>query len=388
MWLFRSGLVLAAYIGINIYAGIRLLGLVRFFLPSFRLIAFWPIYLMLSFSYVIVFFLRIDRIQPFRNAAMLSLPALAYFFMALATLDLVRLSLYFFKLIPKSAAYSAAGAGIALGFAFLMLIFGSINARYVRPTHYNISIGKKAGVETLRIALISDLHVGSAVDRKWLARIVDAANRAEPDIICLAGDIFDNNVSTMADPEGIAGEFRRFVAPLGVFACQGNHDVDRLSLRAEASTSGTAGFLRKAGVSFMEDEYVLLPGGFYMAGRRDARPIGARQGRKPVGELLAGLDLSLPLILLDHQPVDFPVEEAAGADLILSGHTHAGQFFPGSIITAAMYKKAGAVHYGYWKGKTAQGVVSSGAGVWGPAFRVGTRSEVAILEIKFGQQPY
>ena len=385
MWLFRSGLVLAAYIGINIYAGLRILGLIRFFLPSFRVFVFWPLYLTLSFSYLIVFFLRMDRIQPIRNAAMLSLPALAYFFMALALLDLIHLGLIFFKITPKSAVYSAAAVVIALGFMVLMLIYGSINARYVRPSYYNVTIDKKAGLSSLRIALISDLHVGSAVDRKWLTRIVDAVNKAEPDMICLAGDIFDNNVSMLPDSEGIAAEFRRLKAPLGVFACQGNHDVDRLSLRAEASTSGTADFLRKNGIVFLEDEFVLLPDGFYVAGRRDARPIGARQGRKTAAELLSDLDKSKPLILLDHQPIDFPAEEAAGADLILSGHTHGGQFFPGNIITAGIYKKAGAVHYGYWRGKTAQGVVSSGAGVWGPAIRVGARSETAVLDIKFRQ---
>ena len=71
-------------------------------------------------------------------------------------------------------------------------------------------------------------------------------------------------------------------------------------------------------------------------------------------------------------------------DLVLSGHTHKGQFFPGNIITEYIFKKAGAVHYGYWKGRYTQAVVSSGAGVWGPPIRIATNSEAAVVNIKFG----
>jgi predicted MPP superfamily phosphohydrolase len=175
---------------------------------------------------------------------------------------------------------------------------------------------------------------------------------------------------------------------LGVFACQGNHDVDRLSLREGAATDRVREFLEKSGIVFLFDEVVLVADRFYLAGRRDARPIGGadpsnRRERKTAAELTAGLDLSRPLIVMDHQPVDYPSVEAAGADLILSGHTHRGQFFPGNVITARMFRKAGAVDYGYWQGRSAQGVVSSGAGVWGPPIRIGTFSEVAAVDINF-----
>jgi predicted MPP superfamily phosphohydrolase len=106
-------------------------------------------------------------------------------------------------------------------------------------------------------------------------------------------------------------------------------------------------------------------------------------GRLSAQELLANIEGTV--IVLDHQPVEFPLLEKAGADLVLSGHTHRGQMFPGSIVTYAMYKAMGAAHHGYWQGQGMQGVITSGAGVWGPPMRVGTNSEVAVINIKFVQ---
>ena len=393
MWIFRSGLVVAAYIGMNIYAGIRIFGFFRYFLPFFRAYVYWPLYFLFSFSYILIFLLRIDRVPLLRNIAMLSLPSMVYFFLAIVLADAFRLALQIAGRLPKTSGLSVLFTGIALGIALITVVYGSFNARQIGVVHYKIDLGAaeadasaaapETGKSPLRMAMVSDIHIGPTVDRKWLAKVVDAINSSEPDIICLAGDIFDNNVASLREPEAFAAEFQRLKAPLGVYACQGNHDVDRLSLRGEATTSRTKEFYRGAGVVLLEDEVVDIEGLFYLAGRRDSRPIGARQGRKTAAELTAGLDLSIPLIVLDHQPLDFAAEEAAGADLILSGHTHRGQFFPGNLVTSRMYKKAGAVHYGYWRGSTAQAVVSSGAGVWGPPLRVATWSEVAVIEITF-----
>jgi predicted MPP superfamily phosphohydrolase len=133
------------------------------------------------------------------------------------------------------------------------------------------------------------------------------------------------------------------------------------------------------------DEIVMPLDSIYLAGRKDARPIGLRQERKSAAELTAGLDESRALIFMDHQPVDYSNLEKAGADLILSGHTHRGQFFPGNLATKMIFKKAGATHYGLWQGSSAQGVVSSGAGVWGPPIRIATGAEVALIDIVFSE---
>jgi len=387
MWVFRSSAVVLAYIAMNIYTGIRVLVLLRYFLPTLKAFVFWLPYILFCNSLVLVNLLRLDRVYFLRQVSLYSLPAIVYLFLGLLVFDAVVIVLRILK-HNLSRGFFAVGTGIALGFAVLILIYGFFNARYIRTVNYEISLNKgKAGSQNrmtgLRAAIVSDLHIGRTVERKWLVKVVNAINETRPDIILIAGDIFDNNISALKDPEGIMAEFSRLSAPMGVYACPGNHDIDRLSLSAAAATDRIKEFLKSAGIILLQDEVIPVNDAFYLIGRRDARPIGARQARKSAAELSADLDKSRPLIFLDHQPVDFPAEEEAGADLIFSGHTHRGQFFPGNIVTAYIYRKAGAVHYGHWRGISAQGVVSSGAGVWGPPFRIATNSEVAVVDIEF-----
>ena len=397
MWLFLGGIVLLFYTAIDIYTGIRFAGLVRYFFPSLRAFIFWPLYVLFTYSFILILLLRLDRVYFLRQAAMYSLPFLLYFFLGLLAADGVRLGLRLLSRVSASSGFSAAGTGIALGLSVLAMIYGTFHAQDIRTAHYDIILNKSGSqsgaASPLRIALISDLHIGVTVGREWTARIVDAVNGTRPDIICIAGDIFDNDVGAVKDLDGVAAELRRLKAPLGVYACPGNHDVDRMSLsslRDGAVLDRIHDFLKKADITFLEDSVELVADRFYLAGRRDAsvRRSGARQERESAAALAAGLDKSRPIIFMDHQPVDFPREDEAGVDLILSGHTHRGQFFPVNIVTACIYKKAGAVSYGYWRGRSAQGIVSSGAGVWGPPIRIGTASEVAVVDIKFGDGAY
>jgi len=153
-------------------------------------------------------------------------------------------------------------------------------------------------------------------------------------------------------------------------------------------------FLKEAGITLLQDEVAVIRENMYIAGRRDARPIGMNAQRKTAAELCSVIvdgtvqpDNETPrtLIVLDHQPTQFAEIEAAGADLVLCGHTHRGQLFPVNLITKSMYRKMGAAHYGYWRGKTLQAVITSGAGYWGPPLRVATNSEVAVIDVIFGK---
>jgi predicted MPP superfamily phosphohydrolase len=103
--------------------------------------------------------------------------------------------------------------------------------------------------------------------------------------------------------------------------------------------------------------------------------------RKTPDELL--VDLNGTIIVMDHQPTQFPLLDKTGASLVLSGHTHTGQVFPGRFITRSMFKKAGGTDYGYWQGENLQAIVTSGAAYWGPPVRIGTNSEIAVIDISF-----
>ena len=385
MWALLSGLFFLAYAGINIYTGAKTFALVRYFFPAFKAFIFWPVYIFLCYSFILLFMLRLGRLGFLREWAMLVFPGLLYFFFTLLIFDGIRLALRLFNHPALQPGMNAVATGIALFIAILLMVYGVYHARNIRTVYYTVSLNKEFN-RPLRIALVTDLHLGGTVGKEWAAAVVDAVNRAGPDIICIAGDLFDSGLGAVPDPEGVGEELRLFTAPMGVYACPGNHDVDRPS--PGSMTGGSLDriivFLTEANIRLLLDEVILADELFYLAGRRDARPIGLDQQRKSAEELSAGLDRTIPFIVMDHQPVDFANAEKAGADLILSGHTHRGQFFPGSVITAMMFKNAGAVHHGYWREKTAQGIVSSGAGVWGPPVRIATNSEVVIIDIIAG----
>jgi predicted MPP superfamily phosphohydrolase len=348
---------------------------------------FWLPFAFLCIALIFVNFFR-HNLFLLRRAGLYWLAILVYLLLLFALSDLSRLFLFLIgKTIPGFRLYSV---GASLLLCAILIIYGTLHVRSIHAANYQLTLPGQ-GVSTMRgirIALISDLHIGPAVDRPWVKRVVDTINRSEPDMVCIAGDVFDGNVNAIQDIQGIISELRRINAPLGVYACLGNHDVDRM---LQSGTGRITNILREAGIVLLQDEVYTVAEGLSLAGRRDARPIGMNAGRKSADELLAGINGTI--IMLDHQPTQFPQLEEAGADLVLCGHTHAGQLFPANLLTRSIFKKAGATHYGRWQGEVRtkgtqtkgpmQAVVTSGAGFWGPPVRIGTNSEVVVIDVKF-----
>ena len=139
-------------------------------------------------------------------------------------------------------------------------------------------------------------------------------------------------------------------------------------------------FLKDANITLLEDEVRLIDEAFYLGGRKD--PDMAKKehvSRLSAGQLLSPLDHELPILLMDHQPRRLSEAQEAGVDLLLSGHTHNGQMFPANLIVRLFWENP----WGIRKKGTMTSAVTSGAGVWGPAMRIGTDSEVMILHITF-----
>jgi predicted MPP superfamily phosphohydrolase len=222
----------------------------------------------------------------------------------------------------------------------------------------------------LAVTLVSDIHTGSMVKKKHLDRLVQRVNGLEGDIILLAGDIIDRANMDCIDEYG-AGNLGRLSAPLGVWAVTGNHeyiggDLEEFRRRVEAD-----------GIRLLMDEGAPAGEALYVIGRKDRSAARWGDGRKSLGELTEGLDRSLPLIMMDHQPFNLEEAEAGGVDLQVSGHTHNGQIWPGPLIVKGLYENAYGLLY---KGKTAV-VVTSGFGTWGPPLRLGTRAEIVFIEV-------
>jgi predicted MPP superfamily phosphohydrolase len=376
-WLFISPLVLLIYGSVCFYTGIKLLFFIRFFFPALRVIMFWIPYVFLSCSFVIFNLLR-HNLDFLRLGAFFWLVILLYLFMLFALSDLVRFGFYISgKKINNINMYTT---GISILLCAIIMIYGVFHARTVKTVNYSLDL--QGSGSDLRITLVSDIHISPSIGEAWVKRIVNNINFTQPDIVCFAGDIFDGNIDGIKNLQGVISQLKLINAPLGVYACLGNHDVDRISF-SNASTTRIEEILSAAGIVVLIDDVKQVRENFYIAGRRDARTIGMNAERKTPDELLAGIKGTI--IVMDHQPTQFPLLEKAGAALVLSGHTHTGQVFPGRFITRSMFTKAGGTDYGYWQGQTLQAVVTSGAAYWGPPVRIGTNSEIAIIDIRFEQ---
>lgn len=210
----------------------------------------------------------------------------------------------------------------------------------------------------LTIVLASDLHIGYHNRAAEVSRWVGMINAEQPDLILFAGDIIDGFIRPA---KGMEPCFRAFRAP--VYTCLGNHEY---LTGAEAS----AAFLADAGITLLRDSAVVVEG-IRIVGRDDR----SNARRRPLAEL-APTD-SLFTIVLDHQPLALEEAEMAGIDFQFSGHTHHGQIWPGNWITDALFEKA----YGPHRRGHTQYYVSSGLGIWGGKFRIGTRSEYVVLHL-------
>lgn len=266
---------------------------------------------------------------------------------------------------------------------------GMIQAHTVRTTTYDVTVAKDGGsLDALDIVLVSDLHMGYNFGQRSLAAVVDAIDAQAPDLVVLAGDIFDNAYDALDDPDALAAEMRRIDSTYGVYACYGNHDIDEPILAGFTFGSGDGklsdprmdAWLSDAGVVLLQDETVsLADGSVTLIGRRDAHKPGGDGTRRSAAELLDGLDHDRPLLVLDHEPSELHELAGAGADLILSGHTHDGQMFPATLLMPFLWEEpCGLLPLG-----DAQCIVTSGVGVFGPNMRVGTRAEICAIHVTF-----
>ena len=287
-----------------------------------------------------------------------------YLFLALLLAGLVMLCWRIFAgRLPDKVRLYATLAAVVLSFSYSA--WGFFNAAQVRVTPYTVSVNGLAEGSGLRVALISDLHLGAVGSERKLKKLVSELKELSPDLVCLAGDIFDNDFTRISDPDSAIEAFRSIPSIYGVFACLGNHDVG-------ATQKDMLRFLDEAGIRLLTDEGISVDGSIYLIGRRDSR-------RGNLSAVLAeAAQTKLPVVVMDHNPAHIG-EYGPEVSLILCGHTHKGQLFPFSLITRRVYE----VDYGYYcKPDGGQVIVSSGAGYWGPPMRTGTPCEIALITLK------
>jgi hypothetical protein len=256
---------------------------------------------------------------------------------------------------------------MVLGIIVVMVaIFVYGNLHYQHKYRQELTLTTDKHMERpMKLVMISDLHIGYHNPRKELHRWIDMINAEKPDLILVAGDIIDMSMRPLNE-ERMAEEFRRLTAP--VYACLGNHEY-------YSGEPGAQQFYRDAGIHLLIDSAVVV-GDLCIIGRDDR----TNMHRKSLGAIMKTFNVPRLKfnILLDHQPYHLEQAERHHIDFQFSGHTHHGQVWPISWITESIYECA---HGAHQRGNTRY-YISSGLGIWGGKFRIGTRSEYIVATIR------
>lgn len=306
------------------------------------------------------------------------LAAILYFLIFVLLIDFVRVLNRVFKFYPKFILENLSGTKLYVFFFVLattaFLIFaGWINASKPVVKEVYLKVDKKVSkMKTLRIALVSDIHLGMIHGRDFAEQLVLELQHQQPDIILLAGDILDEDVDVVVKEK--SGEALSHLHPkYGVWGVTGNHEY-------YGGVGKSVRYLRGLGIKMLRDSRVNIDGKFYIVGREDYSSNRiAKKKRKSLKQIMDGVDLSEPVILMDHQPINLSEAESQGVDLQLSGHTHRGQLWPLNIMTNAIYE----LSYGYLQKGSTHYFVSAGYGTWGPPVRIGNSPEIVILTVTF-----
>ena len=319
---------------------------------------------------------------------------LLYIIIVLGVAEFIRLILHFTHIIPTQIPASGK-TFVITGFICIaaitfLCIWGIISAVHVRTTSYEININKDGGkLDELNIALVADLHLGYTVGPRLIRQMADKINVQNPDIVLIAGDIFDNDYDAIGNPEELIRRLSQIRSKYGTYAVYGNHDTDEKILagftfpsdQKKTSDPRMDNFLERANIRLITEQTLLIDDSFYLVGRADEeRPGRGVDIRKTPREIMNGLDGSKPVIVMEHEPKFLQKIMNAGIDLHLCGHTHDGQIFPSNLLCKLIWENPA----GYLKKDNMQSIVTSGVGLFGPNMRVGTKSEVVNIKIHFG----
>lgn len=255
-----------------------------------------------------------------------------------------------------------------LGVAGVVGLFAyALHSAYV-PTvrHLTIEIDKPLATP-VRVAVASDLHLGRLFGSKQLDWLTATLKKEQVDMLLMPGDIMDDDTQVY-ETEGMQKHLAALTQSVtqGVYATQGNHDLYR-------DERGIIEAIQDAGIHLLMDEAVKV-GDVWVVGRPDDH----KSRRLETTELLKKTNTSEPIILLDHRPSEIELHSQLPIDLQVSGHTHNGQIFPANIIVKFMNRLA----YGHERIGEGHYVVTSGFGFWAIPFRLGSRSEIWVIDVE------
>ncbi|MBP1637778.1 MAG: metallophosphoesterase [Bacteroidetes bacterium] len=296
------------------------------------------------------------------------LVVLCALFISFLLVDDIRIINHFVPFIGNMPIFRLRAVVLTLIVVGVMMIIGNYTFNHPKIVHLPIQSSRPLKNKKIKIIAISDVHLGVSIEKKRLGEYVKMINSQEPDLVLIAGDLIDRSIKPVINQK-MDEELRQIIAPLGVYAVSGNHEY------YGEGGDAISDFYRKSNIILLRDSAALINNEFYVIGHEDK----TNSHRKELSDILKNTDPSKPTILLDHQPTHLEDAEKNNIDLQLSGHTHNGQIFPGNLIVKNIFE----LGYGYKQKGNTHYYVSSGLGLWGPQYRVGSQSELVVIDFKY-----
>ncbi len=402
--------MLAAYLAGNVYVFVHMWRSLHLFSPFFRWLCA-PLFWFAALSLFIALFAR-DLPLPdsfFRITYNLGSVWMVFTLYMVIALLVVDLSGLFFPLLRRYAVFSFAAAFLAV---VVLLLWGHVNyldpkvERIVLDFSSRAASGDGAQLRDsasedvallrdsasadgarshdsgapLRIVAVSDVHLGYATGKKALQKYVGKINSLHPDVVLIGGDLIDNTVKPLFE-ERMWEELGQLEAPGGIYMVPGNHEYI-------SGIDSVMEFISRTPIVLLRDSVAALPEGVVIVGRDDRSNRGHKslEMLKQEADAVTGTDAVAGavsedgpvVILMDHQPYELIEKDSLGFDVQFSGHTHRGQVWPMSLLVDKMYPQS----HGYRKWNNSHVVVSSGLSLWGPPFRIGTNSDLWVIDLK------
>jgi predicted MPP superfamily phosphohydrolase len=253
-----------------------------------------------------------------------------------------------------------------------LMIMGYVKTINPKIKYLELEIDKpKSNLKELNIVAVSDIHLGTMVNKSKVRRLVKQINKLEADVVLIGGDIIDDNIEVVKHYR-LMEELSKIQSKYGVYSCMGNHDYI-------SGGHHHLEYYKQNGIHILKDTSILINNQFYVVGRDDIQGNQANGvNRQALGSLFSNIDFSKVVLCLDHQP--YKLEEVANypIDFQFSGHTHNGQFWPLNYITGLIFEE----DWGYLKKKNTHFYISSGYGTAVVPIRVGNHSEIVNIKLK------
>jgi predicted MPP superfamily phosphohydrolase len=364
--------LLALYVLISVYVWVRMR---RFFPRPWPRRAYGAAHVLLVLAFPVSQWISHtsgpEWVHAMARGGQYAMPYWLYLFLAVAAYDVLFGVGRLLRIVSKDALRNSRFKMVSLVSLLVLplavVVAGNVHCHHLKVNQYHIEVpGKSSALSHMKIAVAADFHLSEPSAGPIMETFVDRINALHADVVLIPGDVLEGDREGEATAR-IEALFRKIKSRYGVFVSFGNHEAH--------GDHDSSGFFERAGLTVLRDEVVRIDDAFYVAGRNDKR----FKDRKPIEKLMGPVAPDLPVILLDHRPLDFERVSRSGVDIQVSGHTHHGQLFPLSLVTAYLYdlswghRKVGHTHF----------FVTSGAHAWGPPVRTSGDSEIMLIHVDF-----